>query len=196
MGIGRHVDLVEVTGGDERRARVEALTQDLQLGMLEQVAHLDGGMARMGHVVHLVEAVGEEVVLVTQPLREHAKELRWQLLLADAIEVVQRGERRPAQVHGREDVLLAPVHDAAVLVPVVDLLEGQVLHRRARDDEAVVVAVGEGVEGLVELDQVVGRDVLGLVGGDPHEVAIHLDRRLGDEPQNLSLGLDLGGHEV
>ena len=66
----------------------------------------------------------------------------------------------------------------------------------AGDDETVVVLVAEGVEGVVELDQVVLGDVRGLVSGDAHEVAAHLQRGLGDESQDLRLGLDLGGHEV
>ena len=93
-------------------------------------------------------------------------------------------------------MLLAPVHDLAELVPVVNVLVLQVLHGRAGDDEAVVVLVAEGVERVVELDEVVLGDVGGLVGGDAHEVAAHLQRGLGDEAQDLGLGLDLGGHEV
>ena len=153
-------------------------------------------MARVRHVVHLVEAVGEEVVLVAEPLRKDAEELGRQVLLGDTIEVVEACERAPAQVHSREDVLLGPFDDLAELLPVVHVLEGHLLHGRPGDDEAVVVLVAEAVEGVVELHQVVLRDVRGRVGRDAHEVAAHLQRRLGDEAQELRLGLDLGGHEV
>ena len=153
-------------------------------------------MARVRHVVHLVEAVGEEVVLVAEPLREDAEELARQVLLGDAIEVVEASERAPAQVHRREDVLLGPVDDLAELLPVVHVLKGHLLHGRTGDDEAVIVLVAEAVEGVVELHQMVLRDVRGRVGRDAHEVAAHLQRRLGDEAQELRLGLDLGGHEV
>jgi hypothetical protein len=93
-------------------------------------------------------------------------------------------------------VLLRPVDDPAELVPVVNVLEVHLLHRRTRDDKTVVVLVGKRVKRVVELHEVVLRDVRGLMRGDAHEVAAHLQRRLGDEAQNLGLGLDLGGHEV
>ena len=91
---------------------------------------------------------------------------------------------------------LAPVNDLAELVPVVDVLKRHVLHGGAGHNEAVIELVAEGVESVVELNQVVGAHVGGLVAGDAHEVAAHLQRRLGDEAQNLGLSLHLGGHEV
>lgn len=91
---------------------------------------------------------------------------------------------------------LAPVHDLAELVPVVDVLKRHVLHGGAGHNEAVIELAAEGVESVVELNQVVGAHVGGLVAGDAHEVAAHLQRGLGDEAQDLGLGLHLGGHEV
>ena len=44
-------------------------------GMLGEGVGIDGGMAAVRHVVHLVKAVGEEAVLIAEPLREDAKEL-------------------------------------------------------------------------------------------------------------------------
>ena len=93
-------------------------------------------------------------------------------------------------------MILGPVDDLAQLVPVVDLLERHLLDRRAGDDQAVVVVVPEVLERVVELDQVILGDVLRLVGRDAHEVDVHLQRRLGDQAQDLGLGLDLLGHEV
>ena len=60
-------------------------------------------------------------------------------------------------------MLLRPVDDPAELVPVVDVLEVHLLHRSARDDEAVVVLVTERIKCVVELHEVVLRDVRGLV---------------------------------
>jgi len=150
----------------------------VQLGVLGQLGGVDGGMAGVRHVVHLVKAVGEEVVLVAELLLEDSKELGTQRALGNPVQVPQGAERAPAQVHGGEDVRLAPVHDLAELVPVVHVLKGHVLHGGAGDDEAVVILVLEGLEGVVELHQVVGRDVRGLVAGDAHEVAAHLQRGL------------------
>ena len=89
-----------------------------------------------------------------------------------------------------------PVQDRLELVPIVHLLERQMLHRRAGDHESVVVVVAERVKRLVELDQMVGADVGGLVRGGLHEVDLHLQRGLGDQAEQLGLRLDLLGHEV
>jgi len=191
-----HVDLVEVARGNERRAAGEALRKNVQLRVVGQLAHLNGGVARVRHVVHLVKAVGEEVVLVAQALREHAEELLPQRLLGNLVQVPQASERAPAQEHGREHVRLRPINNFAELVPIIHGIELQVLHGRAGDDHAVVELVLELVERLVELDQVVLRDVRGGVAAHAHEVAGHLQGRLGDETQNLRLRLDLLRHEV
>lgn len=168
----------------------------MQLRMLGELRRVDGGMAGVRHVVHLVKAVGEEVVLVAETLLEDAEELGAELALGNLVQVPQGPQGAPAQKHGAEDVRLAPVNDLAELVPVVDVLKRHVLHGGAGHNEAVIELVAEGVESVVELNQVVGAHVGGLVAGDAHEVAAHLQRRLGDEAQNLGLGLHLGGHEV
>ena len=67
-------------------------------------------------------------------------------MFGDAVPVVERGLRPPADVERRADAALRPVHDAAELRPVAYLLEGQVLHRGTRDDEAVGTVGLEGVD--------------------------------------------------
>lgn len=196
LEVPRDVDLMEVARRDKGRAAREPFGKNLQLRVLGERRGIDGGVARVRHVVDLVEAVGEEVVLVAQPLLEDAEELRAEGLLGDAVEVPQRAERSPAQEHRGEHVGLRPVHDTAELVPVVDVLELHLLHRGARDDEPVVVVVLEHIKSVVELHEMVRRDVRRLVGAHAHEIAAHLQRRLRDEAQNLRLGLDLGRHKV
>ena len=176
LEVARHVDLVEVARGKKCRAARKALGKNLQLRVLSEGRSVDGGVAGVRHVVHLVEAVGQEVVLVAETLLEHAEKLGSEHFLWDAVEVVETGERAPAQIHRREHVRLRPVDDPAELVPVVDVLELHLLDRRAGDDEAVVVVVLERVEGVVELDQVVGAHVRRLMAAHAHEVAAHLQR--------------------
>ena len=192
----RHVDLVEVARGKKCRAARKAFGKDLQLRVLSKGRGVDGGVTGVRHEVHLVEAVGQEVVLVAESLLEHTKKLGAEHLFWDAVEVVEARKRAPAQIHRREHVRLRPVDDSAELVPVVDVLELHLLDRRAGDDEAVVVVVLERVEGVVELDQVVSAHVRRLMAAHAHEVAAHLQRRLRDQAQDLRLGLDLCGHEV
>ena len=89
-----------------------------------------------------------------------------------------------------------PIHDLAELGPVVDLLERHLLHRRARDDQAVIVDVADVVERAVERLQVAGAYVRGLVRLGAQQVHLHLQRRVGELAHDLRLGGNLGGHQV
>ena len=150
----------------------------------------------MGHVMHLVKPIGEEAVFIAQTLRKHTKELGRKLFFANAVQMIERSQSGPAQVHRRENMQLAPVHNRLVLLPVVDALEGEVLNRGAGNDEAIIVLVHKMVERVVELHQVVRRHVLGLMRRHAHEVTVHLNGRLGNESQDLGFGFNFGGHEV
>ena len=89
-----------------------------------------------------------------------------------------------------------PVENRLELVPVIDLVERQVLDRGSGDDETVIVVVAEGIQRLIELDQVIVTDMGRFVGGCLHEVDFDLQRRFGDQAQQLRLGFDLLGHQI
>ena len=89
-----------------------------------------------------------------------------------------------------------PVHDAAELVPVVDVLEIEQLHRRAGDDHAVVATILDLVECGVERLEVLLGDVFGRVAGGLQQLDLDLQRGVGQLAQDLRLGRDLGGHEI
>ena len=127
---------------------------------------------------------------------EHPEHLLRQVHLAHAEVVVQPGQRAPAQVDCRIDVLLAVVHDRAELVPVIDLLVVHILHRRAGDDEPVEPLVAHLVKGFVKRLHVFGRGMGGAVGGRLQKGQLHLQRAVGQQPGQLGLGDDLGRHQV
>ena len=52
-----------------------------------------------------------------------------------------------------------PVENRLELVPVIDLVERQVLDRGSGDDETVIVVVAEGIQRLIELDQMIVTDM-------------------------------------
>ena len=79
------------------------------------------------------------------------------------------------------DVRLAPFHDLTELRPVVDLLEFHLLHRCARDDEPVEVAVLHLLEGLVEGEHVLLRGVFGRVAVETHQLHLHLNRGVAEQ---------------
>ena len=127
---------------------------------------------------------------------EHATRLCRQVVLLDTVMMVQAGLRAPTNVQRRVHVRGRPVHDLAEFGPVVDLLERHLFHRRARDNQAVVVDVADVVERAVERLQMAGAYVRGLVRLGAQQVHLHLQRRVGELAHDLRLGGDLGGHEV
>ena len=127
---------------------------------------------------------------------EHATRLCRQIVLLDTVMMVEPRLRAPTNMQRRVHMRGGPIHDLAELGPVVDLLERHLLHRRARDDQAVVVDVADVVERAVERLQVAGTHVRGLVRFGAQQVHLHLQRRVGELAHDLRLGGDLGGHEV
>ena len=92
-------------------------------------------------------------------------------------------------------MLIRPVEDFGEFFPVVHILEGHLLHRGTRHDQAIVVVGLQGIERLIELHEMVAR-MRCLMARNAHEVKAHLEGRLRDEAQDLRLGLDLCRHEV
>jgi hypothetical protein len=84
----------------------------------------------------------------------------------------------------------------SISLPVGHILERQRLDRGTGDDEAVELAVLYLVPGVVEIDQVIFRGVLGHMRADAHQRQLHLQRRRPDQPCNLCLGGDLVRHQV
>ena len=144
----------------------------------------------------VVEAADQRALRLHQIMLEHAARLCRQVVLLDTVMMVEPRLRAPTNMQRRVHMRGGPIHDLAELGPVVDLLERHLLHRRARDDQAVVVDVADVVERAVERLQVAGTHVRGLVRFGAQQVHLHLQRRVGELAHDLRLGGDLGGHEV
>ena len=89
-----------------------------------------------------------------------------------------------------------PVENRLELVPVVHIFERHMLYRRAGDHKTVVIVVFERIEVFVELDEMIGGNVRGLMRGGLHEVDFDLQRRLGNQTQQLCFSLDFLRHQV
>src|SRR3546814_14516244 len=92
---------------------------------------------RRSAVLLVVEPGHQQGAVVEHPVGEHAEALLRELVLGDAMEVVERRLGAPAEREEPVHVGLRPVEYAFQLVPVPDLLEGKLLNRRGDDDEAV-----------------------------------------------------------
>ena len=196
LGVADDKDLPPGLGGKQHRPGNVALGQNAQVA-----AGVDGGAVQPGPaavrgVEYLVEAAHQRVGGSCHTMLKHAEHLLVQMHLGDAEVVVQPRQRTPAQVDGGVDVLLGVVHDAAELVPVVNVLVVQVLNRRAGDDHAVKALVFDLVKRLVERLHVLGRGVGRAVGRRLQKGDLHLQRAVCQQAGQLGLGHDLGRHQV
>ena len=196
LGVPKDKEAAAVGRLDDVQAHLVGHGHDLKLrlGLHVLAAHI--GVARMHGIETVVEAADQRALRLHQIMLEHAARLCRQVVLLDTVMMVQAGLRAPTNVQRRVHVRGGPIHDLAELGPVVDLLERHLLHRRARDDQAVVMDVADVVECAVERLQVAGAYVRGLVRFGAQQVHLHLQRRVGELAHDLRLGGNLGGHEV
>ena len=192
-----HEDLAVVEALDHGEPRLPRLGEDVELGNLAHVLGADFGMARVRGVEDVVEAAEEVAGRLEHVVLEDAEALARQVVLGNAVEVVERGLGGPADVERGEDVARrGVVHDLQQLRPVVHVLEGEVLHGGAGHDHAVEMPVLDFVEGLVEAVQVVQRRVLGHVLGRAQERDVDLDGGVAEHAEQLGLRGDFRRHEV
>ena len=91
---------------------------------------------------------------------------------------------------------LAPGHDLGQLLPVIHLFKRQLLHRRPGDDKPVVPLLPQLGEGPVKVEEVLRRGVPGLMAGNLHQLDIHLEGGVAQQPQQLGFCLDFFWHQV
>ena len=93
---------------------------------------------------------------------------------------------------------LRPIKDLAQLIPIGDLIEGQMLDRCAGDDQPVELLTRrcDLAEGAIELLHMRGGCVLRLVIAHPDEMQVDLQRCRPDQPGKLRLRLDFLWHQV
>ena len=189
-------DLPAVLGAHQERPCLIALGKDAQCTAVVDILPAHGGVAAVGGIEHLIKAAHQRVGGPDDPVLEHAEHLGRQQLLADAVVVVQARLRTPADMQGGIDVRLAEIHDLAQLRPVIHLLKVHGLHRSAGDDHAVVAVMLHLVKGLIKGLQMGRGDVRCLMAHRLQQGHVHLQRRVGQQPGDLGLGGDLGGHQV
>ena len=99
----------------------------------------------------LIEAVREEAILILQELRKHAEQLLVEIHLVHAVALVERRHGAPAHVHRGEHMRGGPIEHALELIPIIDVLEPQMLDGGARDDQTVVAIALVRLKRFIEL---------------------------------------------
>lgn len=75
-------------------------------------------------------------------------------------------------------------------------MKSRLLDRRAGYNQAVVFIVPNVGEGFVEGLQMLRRGVLRAVGDGVQQRDVHLQRRVGKQPEKLGFGHDFRGHQI
>ena len=153
-------------------------------------------MPGMGHPKFIIEAPEQNGIFINHPMPEHPKQLFRQQLLLHPIMIVQRRLCAPANVQCAVNMGFRPLHNPAKLLPVFHLLKGQLFHRRAGDDEAVKISILDFLKAMIEGNHMLLGSVFRLVGGHLDEKKLHLQRGIAQQPGELCLGGDFGGHQV
>ena len=99
-------------------------------------------------------------------------------------------------MHRGINVSLAPFHYLGKLIPVVDLLERDLLYGSSRDYKTVVISLLHLRESLVVLQEMLFTRMSGDMGCDSHKVNIHLQRSIGERTEKLRLRNGFIGHQV
>ena len=185
VGALRDVDAGLVGDGDQ-----------LEVGVRLDVGSVHLGVTRVRRSERVVEPAHQRRRRLHHFVVEHAEQLVLQLVLGDAVMVVDAGLRAPADVEGGVHVRGGPVHDARELVPIIHVLKVEQLNRRSGDDHAVEALVLDLVEGGVERVEVLLGHVLRLVAGRLQQAHLDLQRGVRQFAHDLRLGDDLRGHEV
>ena len=196
LGVAEHEEVAAVGALGDVDAGLVGLRDDLQTRVRFDVLGVHGGVAGVRCPEAVVESAHQRAGGLQHVVVEHAGELLRQLVLLDAVVVEDAGLRAPADVQRGVHVGGGPLHDAAQLVPVVDVLELVQLDGRAGDDHAVVAVIFDLVERAIERLQVLLGDVARLMRDGVQQLHLDLQRGVGQLAHDLSLGLDLLRHEV
>lgn len=170
--------------------------EDFQLAAALDILAADARVPRVGHHEHIVESAHEHGRAPLDHMRVDAEELFGQIGLPDAVVIIKPRLRAPADVERAVHVRPAPFHDAAQLRPVFDLLKRHLLHGCAGDDQPVEPAILHVLERLIEFQQMLAGRVFGFVAVRVDQLQLHLQRRVAEQPRQLRLCGDFGGHEI
>ncbi len=144
----------------------------------------------------VIKAAQQRLVLVETVVVIDAGELLAPGLLLHAIQGFQRRLHCPAEEQSGGHMLMGPLDDLDDARPVNHLLELHQPERRPCDDHAVIVVATHLLEVVIEVLKMRLRRVLRLPIVDAQQIHIHLQRRVGEHPHQLDLGLNLLGHQI
>ena len=191
-----HKDLAAGIRGEDMQPGPAAFGQHTQRRAGVHLLAAKLGMAGMGRVEHFVKAAHQRVFRACHPVGENAEHFLRQYALVDAVMVIQRSLRAPADVHCAVHVRFAVFKNGAKLGPVIYFLVGQHFHGRAGNDHAVEALGFDLVEGFVKRLQMRSGHMRALVGIHVQQRQLHLQGAVGQHAGDLCFGGDFRRHQI
>ena len=176
--------------------RLHRFRDDVQLRILPDSLLIDSCIAGDRHIEIIIHAAHDHLLPVEHLLAIDTGELFREQALLDAIMIVEPGLRAPADVEGREDMGLGPLHDFRKLRPVLHLLERKLLDRRTGDNQTVEVLLLHLIQGHIEFIEMRGVGMLRLVGRHGHKGDLCLNREVRQYTKDIKLRILLQRHQV
>ena len=136
------------------------------------------------------------MVLHRQAVGEDAKHLRRQHRLVHAVVMIQRRLRTPAQRHRRIAVVLRPIKIGLNFFPVVDLLKGNRLYRRACHQKGIIIIILDIAKFQISSVEIRIIRVRRFAAHYATKVNLNLQRRITQKTQQLNFCRLLERHKI
>ena len=101
----------------------------------------------------IIETTDQRDLPVQKTMSVNAGKLCLSLMFLNSIMIIESRLHAPADMKRRGHMRLAPLHDLRQLVPVVDLLELHILHRRAGNNHTIKALAADLVKRHIKLIQ-------------------------------------------
>ena len=152
----------------------------------------------MRHQEPVVEPSCERIVVafVQKRVRKNAGQLVVHHDLLDAVMIIESRLSSPADVDRGEHVLLGMLHEQSQVLPVIDFLKGNLLHRSTRDDHSVELLALDLIERNIKLLEMRQIFHLAMVRLHHDELEVYLKRCIGQHSHQLDLCGLQRRHEV
>ena len=89
-----------------------------------------------------------------------------------------------------------PIKNGAQFIPIVHALKRNGFHGSASHNHTIEFLFPQSLKILIEHHHVLYRSVFGCMGTEFHEVNLHLQRRVGEQPDKVGLRGNLQRHKV
>ena len=135
-------------------------------------------------------------MLDTDMMPEHPEYLLGHRIFRNPIMIVQAGLRPPADMKGRINMSLAPLHDFGHFIPVSHFFKRHIFHRSPGDNHTIVFLVAHLIKRSIKLRQIIHRRMARRIGFRINKIHFDLKRAVSQQAQQLRFRDILDRHQV